>query len=291
MTESPDNLNAARWTWRTALLAALVAALAIAITHDVWRDMLTFSLKDEESGYIPMVPVVMAILVWTRRNAIAQATISHNWLGTLLIAMGWAAWSIGYRYNRHVLWYGGADLMALGGAVTILGKDALFKFLPAVGALVFLVPVFNGRRHQISGPLELMTAQVTQAICETLHMNVARQGNLLLVNGVEVAVAEACNGMRMVFTLVLVCYLYAFALPMRWYGRALVLALSPLIAMICNVSRLVPTAWVYGHASQAIANQFHDASGWLMLAVGFLILMGIGRSLNSKPNLCAEPAL
>ena len=113
MPEPLDNVDAARWTWRTALLAALVAALAILITRDVWRDMLTFSLKDEESGYIPMVPVVMAILVWTRRKAIAEASISHNWLGTLLIGLGWAAWSLGYRYNRHVLWYGGADLMAL----------------------------------------------------------------------------------------------------------------------------------------------------------------------------------
>jgi exosortase len=260
------------------------------ITRDVWRDMLTFSLQDEESGYIPMVPAVIAILVWTRRKAISEARISHNWLGTLLIGLGWAGWSLGYRYNRHVLWYGGADLMALGAAVTILGKDALFKFLPAAFALAFLVPVLNGRRHQISGPLELATAQVTQAICETLHMNVAREGNLLLVNGVEVAVAEACNGMRMVFTLVLVCYLYAFATPMRWQGRALVLALSPLIAMICNVTRLVPTAWVYGHASASAANQFHDISGWAMLAIGFLILMGIGRVVAAAENLRAESA-
>ena len=277
-----DSHGQRKWQWHSLLLAGGLAAIAILITIDVWRDMLNLSLKDEESGYILMVPVVIAILIWARRRAIADARISHNWIGTLLLGLGWAVWSAGYRSGSHALWYGGADLMALGGVITVLGKDALIKFMPAVGALIFLIPVMNGRRHQISGPLELMTAQATQAICEIVRLNVQRQGNLLLVNGVEVAVAEACNGMRMVFTLVLVCYLYAFALPIRWYGRVAVLVLSPLVAMICNVTRLVPTAWVYGHASLTAANRFHDLSGWAMLGVGFLILTGIGRALAPK---------
>ena len=281
LTTAPDLPTERRWHRRNALAAAAIAVLAVVITWDTWRDMLTLSLNDEESGYILMVPVVIAVLVWTRRRAIATARVSDNWMGTLLVGCGWAAWSLGYRHNRHVLWYGGADMMVLGGIVSVLGRDALFKFLPAVGALIFLIPIMNGRRHQISGPLELMTAQATQSICEVLRMSVERQGNLLIVNGIGVAVAEACNGMRMVFTLVLVCYLYAFAVPMRWYGRAIVLALSPLIAMVCNVARLVPTAWVYGNASATTAGRFHDVSGWAMLGVGFLLLMGIGRGLKS----------
>ena len=283
-----DSSNDRKWQVRDLILASVLAAISIVITQDVWRDMLNVSLKDEESSYILMVPVVIAILIWARRRSFATARISHNWIGTVLIGLGWAIWSAGYRNGSHASWYGGADLMAFGCIVTVLGKDALFKFLPAVGALIFLIPVMNGRRHQISGPLELMTAQATQAICEALRLNVQRHGNLLIANGIEVAVAEACNGMRMVFTLVLVCYLYAFAVPMRWYGRAMILALSPVIALVCNVTRLVPTAWVYGHASLSFANFFHDATGWAMLGVGFLLLMAIGRAIRgSYPTAAA----
>jgi exosortase len=287
ITATPDlsrRVEPARtgWNWRSTALALGLGAAAVAITRDVWRDMLYVSMTDEESSYILMVPVVIAILVWTRRKAIQGTTIIHTWMGTVLLAVGWAAWSTGYRTGSHALWYGGTDLMLLGAVVTALGTDALRRFFPAVCALVFLIPVVNGRRHQISGPLELMTAEITRAIAELFGMNIQRQGNLLTVNGVEVTVAEACNGMRMVFTLVLVCYLYAFAAPMRWYGRVLVLVLSPGIAMICNVTRLVPTAWVYGHASVTTANRFHDISGWVMLGVGFALLTGIGRAMRPK---------
>jgi exosortase len=273
------SVHQAKWRWPHLLAAAALAACAITITSNVWRDMLDVSIKDEESGYVLMVPVVIAVLIMARRGRIREARISHTWIGTVLIGIGWLAWSTGYRTGSHALWYCGADLLALGAVITVLGKDALVRFLPAVVALVFFIPVLNGRRHQISGPLELITAEITRAICSFFHIDIIREGNLLIVNGVAVAVAEACNGMRMVFTLVLVCYLHAFILPLRWWGRATLLALSPIVAIVCNVTRLVPTAWMYGNAPASAAKTFHDVSGWVMLGVGFVVLLLLSRSL------------
>ena len=267
------------WRWPHLLAAAALAASAIAITSNVWRDMLDVSLKDQESGYILMVPIVIAVLIAARRKRAQDAIISQTWIGTILIAIGWLAWSGGYRVGSHALWYGGADLLALGAVVTILGKDALVKFFPAALALIFFIPVLNGRRHQISGPLELITAEITRIICSFFRIDIAREGNLLIVNGVAVAVAEACNGMRMVFTLVLICYLHAFILPLKWWGRVALLALSPVVAIVCNVIRLVPTAWMYGNASPSTAKTFHDISGWVMLGIGFVILLWMSRAL------------
>jgi exosortase len=113
-------------------------------------------------------------------------------------------------------------------------------------------------------------------------MTVDRQQSVLTVHGVDVGIAEACNGMRMVFALILVCYLFAFVNPLRGYVRFLLLALSPLVAAVCNIIRLVPTVWVYGYFTtrQWIAEDFHDVTGWVMLVAAFLTMVGFLRLLR-----------
>jgi exosortase/archaeosortase family protein len=97
---------------------------------------------------------------------------------------------------------------------------------------------------------------------------------------VDVAVAEACNGMRMTFALMLVSFAFALTTPLRGYVRVLVVLLSPVSAMVCNVIRLVPTVWVFGNCRASVAQAFHDFSGWLMLFVAFLSLMAVIRLLR-----------
>jgi len=109
---------------------------------------------------------------------------------------------------------------------------------------------------------------------------VERSGNLLSINKVDVTIAEACNGLRMVFSLVMVCFAFAFGTPLRWYSRLLILIASPIAAIVCNIIRLIPTLYIYGHFSRTTAEEFHDIGGWIMLPVAFLLLMGILRLLR-----------
>ena len=78
----------------------------------------------------------------------------------------------------------------------------------------------------------------------------------------------------MIITLMIVAYLYAFITPLRAYVRVLLLLATPLLAVICNVIRLVPTVWMFAHASRETAERFHDIGGWVMLVFAFLLLMG-----------------
>jgi exosortase len=146
--------------------------------------------------------------------------------------------------------------------------------------LLFMVP-FPGRlRQQIAVPLQTITAQATQQLLELLGILVDRSGSVLRINGVDVAIAEACNGLRMILALGLVCYAFAFATPLRGYVRAMVLLATPLCAVVCNVIRLAPTVWIYGHYPTIAADRFHSISGWVMLFVAFFMLAGIVRVLR-----------
>jgi exosortase/archaeosortase family protein len=86
----------------------------------------------------------------------------------------------------------------------------------------------------------------------------------------------------MVFALILVAYAFCFGMPLRNSVRVLILVLSPIAAIFCNLVRIVPTAWLYGYLPKGsrIGSDFHTYSGWMMLPIAFLLLLGIIRILR-----------
>jgi len=166
-------------------------------------------------------------------------------------------------------------LMLVGAWLSVLGPSVFQAFLPAAASLIFLLPVPGRIRAPIALELQRDSALVTEWFLQLFGFPVERAENLLLVNGHEIAVAEACNGMRMVSALGLVTFAFVFSYPMRNSVRLFILVLSPLIALIVNVTRLTPTVLMYGYAKIDVADVFHEASGWVMLFVGIAILYGI----------------
>jgi len=198
-----------------------------------------------------------------------------------LIVLGAGCFLYWYGYRTDaVFWRAGAVLTLLGSFVTVFGWDFVIRYAPALAAFVFLIPVSPNGRYRLAVPLQNATAHATQIACDMMGINVDRAGSLLNINGVDVAVEEACNGMRMVLSLFLVCYVVAFTNPLRPWVRLIFLAASPITAIVCNVVRLVPTVWLFGNASQKTAQTFHDASGWGMLLVAFGGLMALCTLLN-----------
>jgi exosortase/archaeosortase family protein len=85
---------------------------------------------------------------------------------------------------------------------------------------------------------------------------------------------------RGIFALVLVSYAFGFGLPLRNSVRFLILLASPLVTIGCNLLRILPTAWFYGYASPDFALKFHNAAGWAMVPLAFVILLGIIKVLR-----------
>lgn len=269
-------------TWdglRLATLALLILP-SVLLSFDAWADLLYLAWRDEESSHAFLVPVVAAWLVWVRRGRLRYCPPRTSWVGPAIVFAGWMLYSLGDTFLVQSFYHAGAVVMAVGCLITVAGHRLLMDFFPAFLGLAFLVPIPGSVRQQIAVPLQRATAAATQHVFELMGITVERAGNLLSINGSDVAIAEACNGMRMVFALLLVSYAFAFGTPLRWYVRLLVIVATPLTAIACNVIRLVPTVWLYGHASTGTAETFHDLGAWVMLLASFLVLMGILRLMR-----------
>jgi exosortase len=278
------NINTLRYGWgvKHVLLILLLVVAAIFATLTQWLDILNIAMKDEESSHIFLVIPIAVWLVWIRRIRFRRCPPRASWVGPLMIFAGFclAKFSMSESVQFQAGLHGGAVLMLIGAITTVVGMQVIANFIPAVLLLGLLVPIPGNLRLAIAGPLQNATARVTTTVLETMGFYVERSGNLVNINDMPIAVAEACNGMRMVFALVLVSYAFAFTVPLRNSVRLLILLLSPVAAIICNVFRLVPTVLLYGYAPTDIADSFHDIAGWLMLPVAFLMLVGTTRALR-----------
>jgi exosortase len=268
------------WTQGHVIAAGVMTALAVWLGWDAWSDMFQIASRDEEASHIYLVPVVALWLVYVRRERIRHCWPRKQWIGPIIALSGAVLGTWGYYTQGQAPWHLGAVLVAVGAFLSVAGRDVLMRFMPAFLVLVFLVPVPGDLRQRVAIPLQSVTALVTQATAELFGMGIVRRGSLLTINGVDVAIAEACNGLRMVFALVLVSYAFAFGTPLRPYVRVLILIGSPLSAIACNVVRLIPTVYIYGHMPNEFALQFHNVSGWAMLPIAFLVLMGLVRLLR-----------
>jgi exosortase len=265
---------------RSDLIAGGALALgSMAVAFDAWSSILQLGTAKEELSYVLLAPILIGWIAWHMRGRWAQCALRHGWFGLLVLAFGWVVFSYGFLHDP-VLWRAGAVFMVMGAFVTAVGTGVVWRFLPAFAACAFLIPIYPNGRYQIAAPLQVATAAATQTVCDILGIYVERSGSLLTINGVGVAIAEGCNGLRMVMTLFLVCYLVAFTSPLRPWLRVLLLLASPLVAVIANVIRLVPTVWMFGHYSNDVAETFHSASGWAMIVLSFLGLMSLCRAIE-----------
>ncbi|MEM8756757.1 MAG: exosortase/archaeosortase family protein [Planctomycetota bacterium] len=269
-------------TWRPTdgfALAGLVLAAVVSCYGVWWYTFATGWQNPEQSHVLLAVPIVLW-LTWIRRARLATVTPRWSLWGPGVIAAGWVVGEVGLRYGYDLLWHLGALALVWGAVLSITGPRLLARFLVPVVASLAILPIPGQIRMQIAGPLQDISAVCTQFLLEIAGVPVARTGNVLQINGENVAIAEACNGMRMVAALGVVTYTFAFSIPAKPAVRAMLLAISPLLAVIVNIVRLMPTVLFYGYADAGFADLFHDLSGWLMMVVALGVLWSFMRLLR-----------
>ncbi len=277
---TPRLIRSDRWTAAHVGAAVAMAALGVAVTWPAWVDIYHIATTDEEADHILLVPLVAIWMLWARRMRFRYCRPSDTALGPLIVAVGWLARSYGYYHGVQSFWHGGSVLVVVGCVVAVLGKQAIFRFLPVVAVLVFLIPVPGEVRLRVGLPLQTWTAHIEEIVFKVFGAEVTRSGNQILYNNQAVEIMQKCNGLRMVFGLILVSYAFAFSLPLRNRVRLLILLISPFAAILCNLVRILPTVWVFANRTDRFAERFHLYSGWLMLGVALLLLMGLVRVLR-----------
>jgi len=277
---SPAPRNPTAWSWSDLWIVGALVVTAFAAFSAAWNDIYLQASRRTDNGYIFLVPLVAGYLVWLRRSRARFVSRRPSLLAVPIVAaavlLSWWGEQTDTRAALHL----GAIVALAACAVAMAGLEVVRQFFPAFLALLFLIPVPAEVRKWLAGPLQALAVTVTQEILDLIGVTTERAGNSIQIAGRSIFVGEACDGMRMVFALALTFFAFVFSVPLRLHARVALLVAAPVIAIACNVVRLVPTALAYAYASAEDAERFHDIAGWLMLPLAIVLLFGLIRFMR-----------
>jgi exosortase len=222
-------------------------------------------------GYL--VPIFAGYLLWSRRALQADVSFHPSWWGVLLLLGGLATNALGtYLY---VDWINALSLVvSLAGLVVLLGgRPALRWSWPAVGFLLFMMPLPFRLEGSLAAPLQRVGSVCGTFVLQTLGFTAFAEGNIIRMGEVRIGVVEACSGLSMLMIFFTLSAAVAILIRRPWWEKAVVVLSAVPIALIANITRIAVTGILHKLAGQRIADLvFHDLAGWLMMpyALGLL---------------------
>lgn len=268
------------WKLPDVMLLLLMLVVTGLIGRAPLSDIFHRANSSSTFAYIFLVPFAVAYLVWLRRSRLQYVRYHPSFAGPALVAFGlFLTW---WGFDRDVLisWHAGVFVSMLGCIVSMTGLRVLKQFMPAAVALFMMVPVPGRITQAASIPLQSLATGMTEEFLRFFSVDVVKLGNQLLINGEPIAVGETCNGMSMLLTLGLVSFVFVFSLPLRNRARLVLILLSPVVALLCNVLRLVPTSLLFGMEEPTAAAAVYGWSGVAMIPLTIAMLLAVLKLLR-----------
>ncbi|MFH1687388.1 MAG: exosortase/archaeosortase family protein [bacterium] len=253
-----------RWLLAPALaLAAMYGPALIDLVSDWYQD------ANYSHGFL--IGPVSAWLLWRRRGEFRNMTpkVDHRGLALVLAALGlFVVANAGAEYFTLRV----SLVMLLAGLVWyLLGLSILKKAWFEVAVLLFMIPLPYVIYYSATFPLQLLASKITVTLLNLIGAGAVREGNIIHLSGISLAVAEACSGMRSLVSLMALGAVYAHISQLS-AGRKLLLFLAGVpIAVGANVVRVFVTALLaYIGGAEVTAEPWHTLLGLSVFVMAFI---------------------
>lgn len=267
------------WHMRLGLIAAILVLLIIT-AWSYWptaTDLVKEWQHNDDYSAGQLVPLVALFLVWWERKSLRQCRLSPCWWGgVILLLLAQVARTYGLLFmfesaQRYSL------VLMIAALVLMVAGWQVFRRLSWILLFSFLAVPLPGRVHNlVGGPLQSMATCGSVFLLEAFGIRVGQQGNVVMLNGrTPLAVAEACSGLRMLTAFIIVAGFIAYVVKRPRWQKAVLLASSIPVGVICNVVRISLTAMLMVYVSTDLAEKFfHDFAGLVMMPVAVSLVFG-----------------
>ena len=261
-------------SWGTLAAALAVIAATAACYASNLRDLAASWEKDPNYSHGYLVIPIALLVFWRRRESRDLGAARGNPLGWAVLVASLLLRAV--AYERGSYWVETFTMIpALAGlALAYGGLGFLGVCWPSIAFLLFMMPLPRVFNEFMALPLQSFAAIASAAMLKLTGLWVLRDGNVILVGGEPLEVAEACNGLSMLLSLTatIVTTLLLIPLP-RWKQAVLALSIVP-IAVLSNVLRITATAWCYHKYGPEIGSKYaHDIAGWLMMPTALVFVL------------------
>jgi exosortase len=268
-----------------ARLWALAAAILVFILayFQNFRTLVTIWYEDPNYSHGFLVIPIAVWILWQHLAGVKPApspgAVPAPWWGWVGLTVVLAVRAIAYEWNSQ-----GLENITLVLAIACLtwtfgGWLLLRRSWLAIAYLVFMFPLPPTINNMVAAPLQRIA---TTGSCFLLQLSgrwAIQEGNVINLDTphgmVPLDVALACNGLRMLMTMVATAMAIIILVPLPTWKRIVLLVSIVPIALLSNVMRIATTGWCY-YLIQApnFKEWAHDVSGWLMMPLA-LTLVGL----------------
>jgi exosortase len=264
--------------WGLPLTPTLVgwAVLSTVATWAVWPVLVEMNqrwIEDPTYSHGHLVPVFALILLWMRRRALREVPLRPSWWGVTLTVLGMALLAAGDRF--YVRWLSGAAyLVLLAGAAAAVGGGRLLALVaPAIGYLVFMIPLPFRIESAMRAPLQRIASTASTFFMQAIGLPAIQRGNVIDVDGALIGVEEACSGLKMMITFVALAVGMVMVIRRPWIDKLVILASAVPIAIVSNVIRVAVTGVLHVTVGGKVAEfVYHDVAGYLMMPLGVALM-------------------
>lgn len=286
-------------TGRAATLPLLAAGLtaAAALLWAYWTtlgEMAHRWARDPQYSHGYLVPGFCLVLLWLRRDQLTRGPVGVSWLGVPLLAFGLGVRLVGAFY--YFVWLDAISLLPVVAGLFLLlgGWTALRWAWPAVLFLGFMIPLPHRVSVSCAEPLQQFATLTSTYLLQTLGYPAVAEGNVILLDNVELGIVEACSGLRMLVIFFALSTGFVLLVRRPLWERLFIVASAAPIALVVNVIRITATGILYQFGSSATAHAvFHDLAGWLMMPLALTLLaaeLWLLKNLLLDPEPEAGPA-
>ncbi len=257
------------------MLGGLVFLLVLAywdmfsLTSAAWSEGLY------SHGWI--VPVFALGLMWMRWEPIGPVPSSERWTGLALLVAGLSMRLVAAEWGMNPV-----DrlsfLPAIFGVFMLVGGMNIIRWAgPALGFLIFMFPLPTRLEVLVLLRLQTLAAICSTFVLQTLGVPAFRSGNIINISGMDLFIADACSGLRMLTIFCALAVAMVFLIERPWWDKFIILLSAVPIALVVNIVRITVTGLLYmwvGPKNNFVQHLAHDWAGYFMmpLALGLLWL-------------------
>ena len=203
----------------------LIAVAAIGFGHSLLELVHRWRVQEEYS-YGFLIPVIVAWLLWSRRQAIVKSLGQPSWIGPGLVLVAGAMHVVGRLSALFFLSQFGFVLVVLGIVLSVGGRPLLKVVAIPVLFLILAIPMPYLIDASLSWRLQIVSSQLGVFFIRLAQIPVFLQGNVIDLGNYKLQVVDACSGLRYLYPLLSLSFLAAYLFQGRLMAAGLDLPVS-----------------------------------------------------------------
>jgi exosortase len=262
--------------WAYAAGGLLVLAAFLWSNWPTFMDLLAVWRRSDENSSGLLVPLLAAYVLWLRRQDLRSTPVRPAlFLGLVAFLFAQAVRGIGLDYFYSFAERLSVVLSLAALVLLVLGWKYLGKVATVLLFLCLMLPWPNRIQSAVTLPLQRWSTTSAVFCLELVGYQIRQDGNVIHIGNASVAVAEACNGLRMITAFFVISGLVVLLVKRAWWEKLIILASSLPIAFLCNTLRLATTAVFFTFIKgQTWEQRFHDWGGYAMMPLALALVVG-----------------